>query len=260
MKIALSLFVIMLVAAGGLLAYSGQFPTSMSQVQNLGQLISSPQTFVAMKVETGRLVRGTLGGIGSLHPSLSHFVNGRIMPLLGPTTVPLSLPDDVDEIPTQKTYINDDFELGFYYSNAYVLTEEVSTTSSMVFRIKLEPVAELQKKVDDADIPRMAIDVFNKQPSEMTLEEWVKATPAVNFVRSHDGKMYDTTVLGTPAKRFSWGTETKFAATSVIFYGPNNNFVISMQSRTDTDPVVADYEKLLKLVRPGITKSELQSR
>ncbi len=108
--------------------------------------------------------------------------------------------------PTTSLYTSDQYGITFSYPLAYVLEEqEVGTAQRRHYAIALvERQARLITPEASEGPPAIAVDVYQNNLDNLSLEDWIRGTSNSNFKLSPDGRLASVTVGGVRGFYYRW--------------------------------------------------------
>ncbi|MBI4093585.1 hypothetical protein HY417_01355 [Candidatus Kaiserbacteria bacterium] len=148
----------------------------------------------------------------------------------------------------RETFDSATYGISFKYPSTYALQErEIGDGHRYHYAITLIDKKALANIPQNGEGPPViAIDIFQNNLDQLSIEEWVRGTSFSNFKLSPDGRIASTSIASVPALLYAW--DGLYLGESMVFSHRDNIVMLSVTSLAREDKIREDYFNLRRTV------------
>ena len=139
--------------------------------------------------------------------------------------------------------------ISFGYPDHYVVAQDVPSEEGYLHSVTLTEKGIDASPVDSEGPPAIAIDVYARDSSIRTIEDWIRGDRRSNFHLSEDSVLTETEVGGIKGLKYSW--DGLYAGESVALIEDGRVLVFSVTYLSPEDRIRSDFERIIATVRFG---------
>ena len=139
--------------------------------------------------------------------------------------------------------------ISFGYPDHYVVAQDVPSEEGYLHSVTLTEKGVDASPVDSEGPPTIAIDVYVRDSSNRTIEDWIRGDRRSNFHLSPDAILTQRTVGDDEGLSYSW--DGLYTGESIGVMEGGRVFIFSVSYLSPEDRIKADFERIVSTVRFG---------